>query len=52
MSSQPNVQHAGNMLANLKKMHQDKIEELYRMIESLQEEIRIIKAFDERLDDL
>ncbi len=40
------------MITNLQEIHQEKIEELEEMISKLQEEINLIKQFDERLDDL
>jgi hypothetical protein len=47
-----NVKHANDMLFNLKQQHQEKIEELEQMISSLQIEIRILKEFQDRLDDI
>ena len=40
------------MLFKLKQQHQEKIEELEQMISSLQIEIRILKEFQDRLDDI
>lgn len=47
-----NIKHSNDMLANIKQQHQQKIEELERMIVSLQTEIKILKDFQDRLDDL
>jgi hypothetical protein len=47
-----NVKHANDMLFKLKQQHQEKIEELEQMISSLQIEIRILKEFQDRLDDI
>jgi len=46
-----NVKHANDMLSKLKEQHQEKIEKLERMIASLQMEIKILKDFQDRLDD-
>lgn len=40
------------MLFKLKQQHQEKIEELERMIASLQMEIKILKDFQDQFDDL
>jgi hypothetical protein len=40
------------MVSNLKEQHQKKIEELEDLIAKLQQEIELIKKFNERLDDL
>lgn len=47
-----NVKHSNEMLANIKRQHQEKIEELERIIENLQTEIKLIEDFHNRLDDL
>jgi hypothetical protein len=41
-----------SIVSNLKEQHQKKIEELEDLISKLQQEIELIKQFDERLDDL
>lgn len=41
-----------SIVSNLKEQHQKKIEELENLIFKLQQEIELIKRFDERLDDL
>jgi len=46
------VAHTNDMVFKLKEMHRKKVEEMQMMIDSLQEEIRIIQEFDNRLDDL
>jgi hypothetical protein len=46
------VTNANNLVSILKKEHEKKIENLNLTIESLQEEIRLIKLFNDRLDDL
>jgi hypothetical protein len=45
------TQH-NSMVSNLKEQHQKKIEELEDLIAKLQQEIELIKKFNERLDDL
>jgi hypothetical protein len=47
-----NVKHANYMLFKLKEQHQQKIKELEKMIVSLQTEIKILKDFQDRLDDI
>jgi hypothetical protein len=47
-----NVKHSNDMLFKLKQQHQEKIEELERMIASLQMEIKILKDFQDQFDDL
>jgi len=47
-----NVKHANDIVGKLKRQHQEKIEEMQKMIDSLQNEIKILKDFQDRLDDL
>ena len=48
----PHVFHTNKMLFDLKEQHRIKIEELQDKIKKLEEEIKIIQKFNERLDDL
>jgi hypothetical protein len=41
-----------SLISTLKENHRKKIEELENLIQKLQQEIELIKKFDERLDDL
>ena len=41
-----------SLVSSLKEQHQKKIEELENLISKLQQEIQLIKDFDERLYDL
>jgi TolA-binding protein len=47
-----NVKHANEIVGKLKQQHQEKIEEMQKMIDSLQNEIKILQDFQDRLDDL
>lgn len=44
--------HDNYMLSELQEQHREKIKDLQRQIENLQEEIRIIQEFHNRIDDL
>ena len=46
------VFHTNKMLFDLKEQHRIKIEELQNKINQLQEEINLIRQFDEQLHDL
>lgn len=48
----PQVFQSNKMIFDLKEQHKNKIEELEKIINQLQEEINLIRQFDERLDDL
>lgn len=52
MATTQNVAHSNSMLAEYKQQYQEKIRQLESKIESLQQELRIICEFNDRLDDL
>ena len=52
MSTTNNVQHTNSMLAELKSQQAQRITQLETQVAQLQEEIRLMKEFHDRLDDL
>jgi hypothetical protein len=44
--------HEGHILYEFQQQQRNKIKELQQLVEKLQEEIRIIQEFNDRLDDL
>ena len=52
MSTSNNIQHSNVMLAELKSQQAQRITQLETQVAQLQEEIRLMKEFHDRLDDL
>jgi len=52
MSTSQNISHSNSMIADLKQQQKEKIEELELKVTQLQEEIRLIQEFHDRIDDL
>jgi hypothetical protein len=52
MSTSNNIAHTNVMLADFKQQQQQRITQLEVQVEQLQEEIRLIEKFHDRLDDL
>jgi hypothetical protein len=52
MSTSQNILHTNSMLADFKEMQQQRITKLETQVAQLQEEIRLIEKFYDRIDDL
>jgi polyhydroxyalkanoate synthesis regulator phasin len=52
MSTSQNISHSNSLLMNLKQQQQERIDFLENQVKQLQEEIRLILEFHDRIDDL
>jgi polyhydroxyalkanoate synthesis regulator phasin len=52
MSTSQNISHTNTLLAEFKFKQEQRITQLERQVAQLQEEIRLIQEFHDRIDDL
>jgi predicted ATP-binding protein involved in virulence len=52
MSISQNILHTNSMLADFKQTQEQRIVQLEKQVAQLQEEIRLIQEFHDRIDDL